>query len=648
MNIRNVIANAARIIAILLFLLSQIGYGQVYNVKDYGAIPNDETGLSLPNAVEAARVDMLAYQRANKDIDSGVKLYIPGGHWYTAYPILFDLDHSHLVGDGQDVTSVESLSSFPSFILGIRRSPNNVSLSNDHYVDLFGKFDWVEGPNQYYGIRTKGDSHVALWSSPFSFTGCDREGKTAYWEGVPQVTINFCMDWNGNKPPNVDSCDIMGMWDSNRPRPWKIAVNGNVCYVDVIFSDNKFRRFSFSFDSTVLDRISIEIDTVKGGFYAWVNKKQVQVNQFGPAFAGLKFIKNDYYPFLIGGLSDNVADAGASNHIDYSILGLQISRGLLYKVKDVGSDQESVDGKAINDRSMFISGENTTIANLLINNNSNRLVRYMSGVGSGYNGFGYGLFFSSNIQINTNFNIPGQHVSNMTFMTRRGSNWGQALTIGGNFGLNIDHCRFIGGFHGLGSLPTGASYPNRFNDLKATGYDSCFHLLGQIANAANLDCDWAGSTAIRCSGSLNLRNIYVNSQSRGESTIKWHTNEGPRKLTIEGLHVDNEGSGFPTKSIIEIENGYYGETRLTIRNVMPGIIGTRNASVVNLIDNPLNAPNESISKAYLSIEDIQTDDKDYKALVTEDGSAWSGTIKRFIRKDDPPIYVGNGNMKVTP
>src|SRR5207302_4164147 len=112
-----------------------------------------------------------AYQAANPVC--GVVLYVPAGHWYTAYPILFDLDYAYVVGDGPDVTTIESINAgaFPPLIVGVRRAPNNITLTPDHWVDLNGKLDYATAPGQYYGIRTKTDAHVAFWASPWSGTG---------------------------------------------------------------------------------------------------------------------------------------------------------------------------------------------------------------------------------------------------------------------------------------------------------------------------------------------------------------------------------------------------------------------------------------------------------------------------------------------
>jgi hypothetical protein len=650
----------------------------VYDVRNYGAVPDEQAGTTFPAALEKIHAEILTYRATHPG--DGCTIRIPGGHWYTDVPILWDLEYTRFVGDGADTTILQSTGQFSALILGLRSNPGGKAWTDDHWVDLNGKMSFASSPGKYYGIRTKTDAHAAFWADPFSFSGCASDGANAYWSGVRKLTIDFCIDWPA--PPtnsNQNTIDLFSISDGSRWTPFCIRVYGRTYYFEFRLADGKHRGFSFSLPPSMaasgVHRVSFQIDTVAGTAQAFLgdtnaNRVQVATNYYGSggatfdATTNLTFLANEIHPFMIGGVSPNaMGPGGAQNRVDHSFYGLQFSNKCLYANNGAGKPQVRVDGAAVSDSNCFhsVQGDPATIVTLDNPSGPNgpwggKLVRYVGGVGSSGYGAGYGLFLQSEMQINTTGNLFGQEVHDLTIQTSaRSRGWGAALTLTGNFNTQITGVNAFGGWHGIGTLYIGGCYPTFIDRVKVNGYDAGMMLMGQIAQISKVDCGFCGTTAIRFHGTGSIRDIFINSQNhRGRGTIIWHGGESQNQLEIESLRIDNEGYPFPTQGVLVAENGTHGRAMLYCRNWYVGVVGKPGAAAaIALVDNPLNTSISNLGRPFATIGGLLAEGTAYRAMVTTDGPAWQGhVVSQPVVPGDPPILVhlgaGTSNVIVQP
>jgi hypothetical protein len=603
-----------------------------YDVADYVDVPGQPCDSAVEEAYQAAK----AYGKP-------ATIHFGPGLWTFDRPFLADLDGLAIVGAGRGTTTLAPArgSGFAPIILGIRREPRGLSLTAGHRPDAFGKLDagMAPAPGVRFGYRTMGDAHLGLWASPFD------GGAGEDWRQIRKLTIAWCSEGG------VLAFGMHGGPGGSVPIPWAIRqvddAGGQV--FDFRCRDGAYRSFTWKVpgDPAALHRSAVQIDLEAATYQAFVDGVQVPTvarpgaGKGGASFTpadGLQFHPRPRGPFLVGQLGASMSGRTGQTP-DRTIYALRLSAGCLYKDGGAGAPMARVDGRREDDGHYFANSPDLIACLSAVGPTGagDRLVPWMAGAASGQRRSGFGLFLHSGAQGGGHFSTRSNSFRGLT-VDLGGARWGQALSTGGTFDLDVRDVELKGGWHGLGSAPIGGSWPTWVVDVKATGYDAAISLFSHIVAAQRLDLGWPGTTALRMEGCAGtVRDVFMSGQTvRGEFTIDIFGRDDSMLLTLENVQCNQEGLPYPTVAGIRIEAprvDWDVPATVVLRDIRWGNVGP-DASLVRLEDGGGKVPcHFTLDGAYMETSNI--------GVVTT-GPRWEGTVrpgaiagKRWVVHDGP-------------
>jgi hypothetical protein len=567
---------------------------RVFDIRDFGAKPNDTTSDAMGRtSVDRAWDALMAAIPAEGTTPANtrpVAVYFPAGRWCHYDPLLADRNRLTICGEG-DATQIVPLRASTSFQFGLRRTVPHyqtkqpVSLSADHWFDLYGKLDSsIAGfANTRFGLRTKGDSHLTFHSSPWNAADFD------YYATTRQLTFDFCLDGRGSTIGGGQT-DVLGpACSSYGPQPFGVIMQANNAVL-VIFrtaemrTTRGWRQFSYQTPTSLtgLQKHAIQIDLANAAVSAFVGGVQVATSSvtnfnLGPAASttlpftagsNLSFRPNYYQPFNVGTYSVTQGTGSADGQLlapaDFSLCGMKLSNALRYKVGATGDPQQTPTGGAVNDLYRYgDDGANTMLACLTLadppSDNPNcryggRMVHWKGRTAKGGSPVGNGWFMSTNSHNSVNAWTYNNVVKDLTVSGQQP--WGDGISLGAVGGLcEVKHVAVEGGFfRSLGGMGMGSSYPIEVTGCRLDGaFDAAYEGESQILNRLDFTANQMGTTGLRIRGSqIKSSNMYLG----GQSTFSSRRPVGIPAITNLGrVHAGNYASTYSLTFDYDGEDG---------------------------------------------------------------------------------------------
>jgi hypothetical protein len=386
------------------------------------------------------------------------------------------------------------------------------------------------------------------------------------------------------------------------------------------------RFFSFSLTgATPPYRIAVQFDIDNGDYTAYVNGVQGLTGDLllPPANSRLKFVRNEYAPFMIGNASVSNPLNGITG-VDLRLYGLRLSNAIRYQNNGPGTPQKRIDSppSPVNDAYAFFATDAHTICSLKCTDDpatSGRVVSVqhgtvavVEGVSSGY--FLHAVYPSA---------IYGNAIRDI--QVTAGLGYGQAISTGNALELTIENVKAISGYHGIGSIVAVANYIIYLSHCFLDGTDSAYFGYQQIVFAKDIYCAQAGRATIRMiGGDGDWHNVFVGFPGpETESIVKLYDVSYGGTFTFRNLFVDFEGATL-SKAAIYCEASHGAPaTSLVLKDINLGTVGPL-APLVMLKDTWGNNP--QVRPGWLSVDNLQVQSDTYLAAVDVDGPGWHGEV----------------------
>jgi hypothetical protein len=598
----------------------------VRSVQDFGAKGDGATD------------DTRALQVA---LDTGVG-YLPAGTYQVSDSLQVTRDNMVLRGDGWN-TQIVSPGWLQHDVLrvGVPGAPPGVS----HRPDLWGILDAtaVGGQAARWGWRTQGDSHIQIEASPLQGGGCVGHPYGDAWGSTSQVTVDVCL--GGLFPPGSA---LLGLGVTEyRPSPWVLAVGSlaGEWYLDYRLSDTPRgwntgrRRLKIPVPRTPVVRVSLQWDFVAGVLAVWVNRVLVARDQFP---LGLRFVLNDYDPFMVG-IQD--VRRGGAIPADISLYGLRVGYACRYVVANIGDPQRRLDGMLLTDGSSYFGYEDSRrVANLGLTDHpgvGNRVTIEHGEAAPGGRATGSGVF---GVVSPRDINVSGCSIRDLAL--QGGGWWGRALCLGEVYDCKVTNVKATGGYHGIGSYAMGASYYVDVDSCTLQGSDAAYYGFMQLIQGRAITVPASGRTAVRlvgCTGDWHGVRV-LGAIGNQESAYRAHGYGYGGNHRVVHLLVDYEGMGFADAPIVVDAHPYVPSTSLVLRDILLGTVGT-GVPLVVLHDVGREGPD--YHKCFFDAENIQTWSNDYGSVVRVDGPLWRGRVRGVAPRNTGVSRVDGGPASVT-
>ncbi len=638
---------------------------QWIDVRDFGAVGDTRTD-SGP-AFQAAVDRLIAL--------GGGTLFVPSapGKYLVSKSIWVDADDIQIVGEGLD-SCVQSLSSFPVFIFGIRRvqshDVNGVSVSQvadaSNRPDLYGKLEnsVIPGPGSRWGYRTNGDSFVQFHAGPMS--SGQGTAATLYssdnWSETTKLTLDFCIE-----PPDGQKFPagyLFGLGSQEQePAPFGVVMSDSTT-MRVYFRTSDFdqgillgetiykhRGFDFSLAGADLPyRIAVQIDHDNAACSAFVKiggvRTQVPLsNQLNLAnsgmfpytpHSGLTFILNDHYPFMLG-YTGLTAAYGVRTGVDLRVYGLRMSNTTRYQTNGPGTPQVRGDapGTPVDDRWSYFGTDNHTICFMDVRDDpatSGRIVSVAHG-GAVAGGSTTGLIMHS---LSSPVPTVNNALKNISVEGR--SVHGQVICLGALYEFTAENVKTTAGFQGIGSFNIEASYIIHLRNCSLAGADASYYGFMQIIYGRDILLTTSGRATIRTTGcDDDWTNVFVTGVSANVECFykaRGYGYGGTKSIT--NMNIDFEGYTISRAGIYCEMHPYAPQTTLVLKNIFFGTIGPA-ASMVQLKQG--DKPYRGYSNACcLIVENMQAYADDYQAAIDVDGPLWYGSVDALPLRGKPFLH----------
>jgi hypothetical protein len=423
-----------------------------------------------------------------------------------------------------------------------------------------------------------------------------------------------------------------------------------------------FPSYSFPVGSgTGVQRVTFQLDLVAGTFQGWVNKVQQPVTAGSTAWTpgtGVFFYQNDYFPFLVGGLSNWII-TNDYTPTDLGVYGLWVGGSLRYANNGVGTPQVALDGTTTSDADLFLYSNNGTagLCYLTMTDRSTgphdgRYVTYQVQANSwggpygntgsqGSTGFGVWMWAANPpSQGNGLYCQLGATLADLAVNTLGA--YGQAVCVGGVLDMTIHDVTATGGFHGIGGANMGSSYIITVENCAGTGGDASYYGSQQIIWMRNWETGTAYETALRFqSCAVDAKNLFLTGQVGGRYAIHMLDGFYGGSYAFDNVSQDNEGFIYPTVAAIRFENANgASSSSLVLKNHYWGSIGPR-AVLVDLVDrNPLHY---AITRpAHFEMTNVLAGSNGVTgcpALVRTSGRLIRGKVEVNVRNPLTPMFL---------
>lgn len=639
---------------------------QWVDVRDFGAVGDSRTDSAA--AFQAAVDHLIALGGGTLFVPSAPDVYVVGKS------IWVDGSNIQIVGEGPDLSRVQTLNCYPAFIFGIHRVQahvdNGVAVSQvadaSNRPDLYGKLDnaIIPGPGTRWGYRSNGDSFVQFHAGPMS--SGQGTAQTLYssdnWSETNKLTLDFCIE-----PPDGQQFPqgyLFGLGSAEQePAPFGVVMSDpttmrfyfrtsdfdqGILQGETVY---KHRGFDFSLAGADLPyRVAIQIDHDNAACAAFVKKGGVRtqvplLNQLNLAnsgmfpytpHSGLTFILNDHYPFMLG-YTGVTAAYGVRTGLDLRVYGLRMSNTTRYQANGPGTPQVRSDapGTPVDDLWSYFGTDGHTICFMDVRDDpatSGRVVSVFHG-GAAAGGTTTGLIMHS-----LSSPVPTVNNAIKNIAVAGQSVHGQVICLGALYEFTAENVKTVGGSQGVGSFNIEASYNIHLRNCSLAGADAPYYGFMQIIYGRDILFTTSGRVTIRTLGCAeDWYNVFVSGVSANvECFYKARGYGYGGQKSITNMNVDFEGYTISRAGIFCEMHPYTAQTTLVLKNVYFGTLGPT-ASMVQLKDG--DRPLRGFSNpCNLIIENLQAYADDYQAAIDVDGPNWFGTVEGLPLRGQPFLH----------
>lgn len=607
---------------------------RVNAVTDFGASPGSDCTTALQNAI-----DSFASITTNSANSKKGVVYLPSdtGAYKLSKPLWLDVPNVELVGDGDGtIIQVTGGPRCNAIQVGIRRSEaGNTNIGNSSYrVDAYGTLDTsaASATGQRWSYRTNGDSWAQFQAGPLDCGPMSATG-TSYcdqWGETNKLCIEFFISQPSAANKGLFGVGAVENLASYQPWPWFVlsgATTSQLMFVFRTSNDDAFgstsHRFSFPVASWPA-RVCIQVDLTTGTYQAYVNKTQVATtnatNMTGFGGASVKFLPNQYHPFMLGshGVRGPLQLAGTGLDVTYH--GLRVSKALRYNDLGAGQAQTrtSDSSTTFNDLQQYFSNDSNVVAWLPLQDNPSTAGRNFT-CRAGQAGFDVN---TTGIMMSTAFagGLIGNSVKSM--QVQAANCYGQAISLGAVLHTKVDAVTAWQGYHGIGTWNAMASYKVKVSDCSLHGYGSPFYSFMQLGKLSDIECQNSGRVTFRLAASnIDLSDFFVTFPdpiSESCISIQAATDYGGAYKIENGL-IDFEGDTYSRCGLYAERHPYVQPTCLRVTDVHFGTIGSSNP-IIRLSD--VSTTNGTYKPAYFHADGVTG--SNYGSYVELSGGGWYG------------------------
>lgn len=697
-----------------------------YRLDDYGALPGTSAGAiaSVVAAWEAIRAAIRALPA-----NTPTEVVIPAGAWCTDRPLWVDWSNTTIRGVSRVASSLTvTAQASTALIVGLERRPGGVPFPADHR-----SFVWGGGPldGSFGGsvVRLGGGHHLVAsgtiadvglnqWAGFQDQSGVRTDDPSAVIGTPPrQLTVDVAFAYHGSIPDGIQLCGMLDRdqpgsdwaWRQGAVRPWSLWFSSPAGTTPKItltvattngpepsdekgyipnFSDG--REWEVDLGSVAADtliRLVVQVDLATPSVTAYVGANQVTATPVRNADSGtgwtavanLYFIRNEYYPFKIGGNGRRTTASGLHSNGEFTIYGMAVSTSLRYRNDGAGQPLKCIatdaaptndywryhdDGTSSTAPALWVLGIYNTLP---IASCDNRLMQIYHGreANATTGGCDTAYLCDSTTRYDNNsaytvfVNIT---ISDLTIV-RDPVDWmgyfGAALTVHGVGNLNLERLALYGGWFGFHSLYYDTMYPVYMEDVRAQGKGAAIQLVRSEAYIRNLDVGQPGICGVFLLGGDvaidGLRSAGWNGRY-GHALVKRIPQEWGYNLSLRNLWDDNEGGYTPCEGYVVAERGDYASPgALTIENVVGRIVGQGGAMFVLRCRTAAGGHSGDDTIDHVSIRGVTANLFPDGGLVAVDGPHWVGTVAppslpggfEGNRAGNTVVYVDRFNTGVT-
>lgn len=620
-------------------------------VDEFGARGDNATDNSP--AIESALTELKRRLDATASHIKG-HLYFPASSqpYRVSRPIVLDRERIGLVGEDESVILSHNLSfDGPLVVMGIRNAEQNsqgtILLASSAYrPDVFGELDTsvATAANQRWGFRTNNNATVVFEATPGDLGPIESPYQGPYTRSYTAINSGFVLELavkhSGGTPFTAGiTAGLVNVGNGN-DTVFSLNRGGVTNQFDFAmrFQDGTHIQSSISLGGSAsgLFKLAFQVDLINRRIQGYYNGNQVAISSGGTFFAGsgqTACIENKYYGLIIG-TNSTFADtyrtlvASYGNvGMDFSLFGLSLSNGLLYKNNGVGQPQARIDNGTLNDAYRFQFGGNSNLYNyfyldLQDNPSSPYTQRFLSARGRSTAGRQKGFIFN-NSQYTLLGGITGNYIKNLTL---KGSYNNACVIIGGVLDPEFHHVIFDNATVAVNCLNLIANYTLRFSFCDFTGYNDCIKGAQSIFDFRDIYFRSIYHNAIKCIASnVNLDTALLAFGS--EITDTFYTSYGELYgglNNLENVTIDFEGTTY-RKSVFWLEqypDGLAPASYYKLKNFYCGTVGT--GHVINAVQ---KYPYDGNNYMILDVENVQTTDNLYKSYLNINGNSILGIVR---------------------
>lgn len=618
----------------------------------------EEFGAAGDNVTDNSPAIELALAELKRRLDTQPARKVKGELFFPASilpyrvsrPIILDRPHIGIVGENRSVTIDNNISfNGPTVLMGIRMSERNsqgntVQASSLYRPDLFGDIDTslATASGQRWGFRTNNNATLVFDGSPADLGPTNGSNYRSWTHVNSGFVLDIAIKHSGGTPFYAGTTAGIVNVGNGTDTVFSLNRGGTTNQFDwlMYFTDGTYIQSSINPGATAsgVFKLAFQVDVINRQIQAYYNGVQIAISSGGTFFAGsgaTTLIENKYYSMLVG-VNTNFVDTygtllSSYNQagIDFTLCGLALTNGLVYKNNGVGNAQQRLDNGTLNDSYRYFWGDFSTTRKwfyltLQDNPSSPYTLRFMSAYHNGFTGISKG-YLLENSQYTLLGGLQGNYISTITI---NGTPLAPAVTVGMVLDPYFEHVTFGNSLIGCNVLNLGANYTLRFNDCVFNGYQHSLKLSTSVAEIDNAQFATVTKSAIKTVGSnINLKKAFVAFGS--EVTNHFYEAYGQTYggfNMLQDIIIDFEGTNYK-RSVFYIEQypTYIApETYYSIKNVYCGTVGT--GHVINAVQ---KYNYDNVNYMILDIDNIETSDSDYKSYININGNAIFGTVKNI-------------------
>lgn len=632
----------------------------------------DEFGAKADNITDNSPIIEAAYQELVKRLNGAYpdtigQLYFKKTPDKSAYrigrPIVVEHDRIGLAGEDETVTINNNLGyNGPAVVLGVRTIENNsngqsLQSSSLYRPDIYGKLDGsiITGPGQRYGFRTRADSCLVFQGCPGDRGYVENPIENSYAMSYAAINSGFVLEIaiehsGGTKFFGETTAGIVKLGYQDQT-VFKLDRGGsdNLFTLTMYLSDGTYCQSSVQASASTSGTIGLcfQVDLINREVIGFINGTQTAVNSGGTFFSGsgqTSMIANTYHS-LIFGVGENDSDGTRvpvatynTTGMDFTICGFSLSAQKCYKNLGVGQTQTRIDNGTVNDNYRYFGFDNTNrrkffLLNMQDNPSDPNTKRFFRASSLVFAGTYYGLHIQ-----NSMFTALAGLKNNFIKKLRITAHPNQpALLIGGVLDFKLDRVILENCSQCVSIINMIANYTHRYTDCTFSANDVAVQGSWSVIDIFDTQFFSVVHSCIRVFAcNTNIYNIgWMFGTVLSDSIFQSYGGPYGGLHHVEKVLVDFEGLPYRVAPfLLEQHSAFISPaTSYKIKDVYTGTTGDK----CPIFKVRQKYSNDGINFVYLDVDNIQTTNADYTAILDLNGNAIVGKISNVYPDIGNPI-----------